>query len=102
MNWEQMFQAMQALLVFKGDAALHMREPGNWYMSLPSVEIKHKSTLEGVGHSGPTPEAAVRNTWTAVTNLEPDTYLVINAYRVNRRAVKWNGFMWEDITEEDK
>jgi len=100
MNWEQKFQAMQALLIFKGDAAIHMRHPGDWCVSLPSVDIKSSHFLQGVSESGKTPEEAVNNTWNGLVDLKSGTYIVTNAYKDGRRAVKWNGFMWEDVKED--
>ena len=100
MNWEQKFQAMQALLIFKGDASLHMRTPGDWYVSLPYVHLRKKNTLEGVSGSGPTPEEAVNSTWKNLTNRQPGEYLQIKSLSNTNKGVKWNGFMWEDVTEE--
>jgi hypothetical protein len=99
MNWEQKFQAMQALLIFCGDAALHMRKPGDWYMSLGGVDIRSESSLTSVSGSGKTPQEAVEKTWENVTILKPETYIVTRSVTSPRRAVKWNGFMWEDIQE---
>ncbi len=99
MTWEQQFQAMQALLLFKGDAALHMRHPGDWSMSLPDVDMKSSCILESVGRSGPTPEKAVEHTWSGLMNPKPGAYVVTKGIKGGRRAVKWNGFMWEDVSE---
>lgn len=100
MTWEQKFQAIASLLVFKGDASLHMREPGNWYTSFKGLEIKHKSILTSIGATGNTPERAVEYTWDNVTKLELDDYLVRGAYTTDRRSFRWNGYMWEDVIEE--
>jgi len=99
MTWEQKFAALQALLDFKGDAALHSREPGDWYVTLPSVSIKEGGLLVSVGNSGATPQEAVEKTWTKLTSLPNDHYIVASACS-GRRAVRWNGFMWAPIVEE--
>jgi hypothetical protein len=100
MTWEQKFQAIASLLVFKGDASLHMREPGNWYTSFKGLEIKSRGTLSSIGAIGTTPEKAVEYTWDNVTKLDSDQYVVRGAYATDRRAFRWNGFMWEDVLEE--
>ena len=99
MTWEQQFAAMKALCGI-GDCALHMRSPGEWYVSLRGVEVKDGAVLRGAGSSGKSPEEAVMQTWSNIaTNLPSDRYLVIGAMRDDRRAVRWNGFMWEDVAE---
>lgn len=96
MNYEQMFAAMGALRLL--GTALHMRKPGDWYVSFTGVEIKDRSTLQGAGKSGSSPEDAITKTWIALTTLDGDKRIVINALADNRREVRWNGFMWEDYT----
>lgn len=100
MDWEQKFQALQALLIFKGDASLHMRKPKDWYMRLPGVNIKRKHTETSVGESGRDPEEAVTKTWITLTSSLPlDARLSIDAGN-GKRFVRWNGFMWEDVVED--
>jgi hypothetical protein len=100
MDWEQKFRAMQALLIFKGDAALHMRTPGDWYVGLPGVSLKKEFTLEGVSGSGNTPEEAINSAWKRLTNPGLGQYLVTRTLTNPSKAVRWNGFMWEDVAEE--
>jgi hypothetical protein len=100
MGWEQKFQAMQALLIFKANASLHMRSPGDWYVALPGVSLKKEHILEGVSGSGATPEVAVNSAWVRLTVLQPGEYLITRSTTSPRKAIKWNGFMWEDVTEE--
>jgi hypothetical protein len=99
MNYEQKFQAMVSLIPFSGSAAIHMRKPGDWYFSLPGVEIKQGGCLLSAHGNGTTPEAAVNDLWQQYTTIPKEQYLVINSYGENRRAIKWNGFMWEDVHE---
>lgn len=95
MTWEQKLQALQEL----GECSLRMREPGNWYVSQTSVDIKEGSLLGGGYGNGATPEQAVNDHWERKTNLKPNQYLVINAFSDKRRAVRWSGFMWASVTE---
>ena len=97
MTFEEKFAAMKALAGF--DTALHMRSMGEWYCLLPGVEIGGDGILQSVGADGPSPEQAIRNTWEQITTLLPVTqYLVIRVYQTDRRQLRWNGFMWEDVT----
>lgn len=96
MTWEQKLAAFQAL----GEVSLKMRAPGDWYVS-SRVEVKQGSMLAGTYGNGPTPEAAVLDHWRQlVDELPPREYLVTDAYRPNRKAVKWNGFMWQEVHED--
>jgi hypothetical protein len=97
MDWEQKLEALKAL----GDCTLNMRKPGNWYVSQPGVEIKEGDILSGAYGNGVSPEVAVCDHWQKRAQLSGDRYLVIGASRENRRAVRWNGFMWADVTESD-
>ena len=99
MNYEQKIQAMASLLVFSGSAALRMRKQGDWYFSLPGVDIKQGGCLLSECGNGTTPEEAVNSLWNRYTTLPQDEYLVLDSHSGSRRAVKWNGFMWEDVHE---
>lgn len=94
MTWEQKFAACMAL----SPATLHMRKPGDWYVS-QNVEIKNGIMLMGEYGNGRTPEEAVSEHFAKLTNLQSNQYLVVNAYSDDRIAVRWNGFMWAPITE---
>lgn len=94
MTYEQKFAALGAISF---NPALHMRKPGDWYVSLSGVERKEGGCLSSGCVSEATPEMAVESKWAWAIN--PNHYLVINAMRDNRRAVRWNGFMWEDVDE---
>lgn len=96
MTWEQKLAACQALSA----CSLKMREPGDWYVS-QDVEIKDKSILKGEYGNGTTPEEAVEDHWTRLTQLAAHEYLVTRAGGGElRKAVRWNGFMWDQVIEE--
>ncbi len=96
MNWEQKLWALDALA---GAGRLIMRQPGDWCSS-HSVEIKQRSTLTGGAGNGPTPQEAIEDEWANLTErLGSDQYLVLRAPCDDRRAVRWNGFMWADVPE---
>jgi hypothetical protein len=94
MTYEQKFAALGALWFAP---ALHMQKPGDWYVLWTGVERREGGCLSSGCVSEATPELAVEAKWEWAT--DPRYYLVINAMRDNRRAVKWNGFMWEDVDE---
>jgi hypothetical protein len=95
MNWEQEFQACQALC----EHTLRMRKPGDWYVSALGLNVKEGPFLCGRYGNGDSPIAAISDHWTKITNLKDDEYLVVDSYK-GRQAVKWNGFMWEPVIEE--
>ncbi len=94
MTYEQKFAALAAL---SPRPVIHMRKPGDWYVLMSGVERKEGGCLSSGCVSEATPSLAVEAKWLWAT--DPKYYLVINAMRDNRRAVKWNGFMWEDVDE---
>lgn len=93
-DYEQMLAAMKGLGVYP---TLQMRAPGDWYVTLPSVEIGGDGLLCSAGESGTSPANAVAKTWLQIATLEPPRRLVIRAMQNSRREVRWNGFMWEDV-----
>ena len=98
MNWQQKLSAVQALCgTF--NVAVRMRNPGDWYVN-DCTEIKDGSILRGEYGNGATPEQAVEDHWDILTNLPHEQYIVVRAAREDRRAVRWNGFMWEDVAEK--
>jgi len=94
MDWQQKFAAIQA---FAGsyETSLQMRKPGDWYVSC-GMSIGGDGMLSGSYGNGTTPETAVEDHWEIYSNLPFDRYAV---NRDNLRA-RWNGFMWETISEE--
>jgi hypothetical protein len=75
---------------------------GNWFVRWVGVEIKKGPCLGGAGERGATPDEAIDRTWASVEDMSKDRsrYLVVGAYTDQRKAVRWNGFMWEIIIEE--
>lgn len=98
MTWEQKLVAMKVLC---GEVSLEMRKPGDWYVRVRCREVKYGDVLESTGGNGATPEEAVNDDWRElVEELSADRFIVINAYGGSeRRAVRWNGFMWETLSE---
>lgn len=95
MDWQQKLAALQCL----GPVALKMRSPGNWYVEA-RAEIKQGSILAGAYGNGATPELAVLDHWRQfVDELPHGHYIVTDAYRTERRAVRWAGFMWQEVPE---
>lgn len=93
MDYEQKLHALNAL----GECKILMRKPGDWYVS-QGTEVKNKGMLEGRFGNGASPEEAIENHWSELTELVHGEYIVIHP-RGERKAVKWNGFMWEDVKE---
>lgn len=96
MTWEQKLAAMNAL----GTVALHMRKPGDWYTTQSRVDVGDGYTLTSIMGSGATPEAAVEDRWRATTEIQAAQFIAINAGHADRKHVRWNGFMWEDVPRE--
>ena len=97
MDWQQKALALQ-LLVGWLNFSIKMRGVKNWYVQTKGLERKEKSILSSGCTSGITPQDAVEQCCEWATDSK--YYLVLNAHATDRRAVKWNGFMWEDVTEE--
>jgi hypothetical protein len=96
MDWKQKFTALDAL----APASLKLDVNKNWFVSHTGVERKEGGCLAtgGGGHAD-TVDKAVENYWNWL--VCESYYVVVNAYG-QRRAVRWNGFMWEDVYEGDK
>lgn len=95
MDWVKKFQAMRALDKF--NTCLHIRDDNSWYVHQSGVERKEGGFLSSGSGNGRDPEEAVIQRWNWLT--DPKYCIVINASGPKRRAVKWNGFMWEEIEE---
>lgn len=98
MNWEQKMEAIKSLAGM--DTCIKMRRPGDWYV-LDRVDIKDGRFIRGGTGNGRTPEEAVNDRWFQLTELSRDQYLVVHAFGDDRKAVRWNGFMWTTVTEKD-
>lgn len=99
MNWKQKALALMRL-TGAFNFSLVLRESGNWYVSHKGVERKEGGCLSGGCTIADTPEQAIEECWDWAT--DPNYYLVKGAYSDNRKAFKWNGFMWEEIEEEKR
>lgn len=89
---------MAAALDALAEIEVKIRKPGDWYVS-QNVEIKDGSMLRSVCGSGSTPQEAIENHWHDVTDDLGPRYLVVHACGNDRRAVRWNGFMWAEVRE---
>lgn len=96
MTWEQKLQAMNAL----EPVGLHMRKPGDWYTRQGRVDLGGDGMLSTIGAGGATPEEAVESLWERMTTLTPGMYIVVGAGSDDRKHVRWNGFMWEELPRE--
>jgi hypothetical protein len=97
-DWEQKFNALNAIAA----CVLIMRKPGDWYVSHPGTSVKDGGCLVGSYGNGSTPQLAILDHWKVlVDDITPtEKYLVLNpASDDRRRAVRWNGFMWQDVVE---
>jgi hypothetical protein len=74
---------------------------GGWYCYADDIEVSDGVILSGTLGHGATPEAALNDLWNQLTNLKADARVVIDAFHA-RRAVTWNGFMWEQFEERTK
>lgn len=96
MNWQHKALAIQALTGPFG-FSISMRKLGDWYVSHKYVSRKEGGCLSHSPQNGKDPEDAVNQCWEWMT--DPKFYMV-KYEDAKRRAVKWNGFMWEDVNEE--
>ena len=95
LNFQQKAEALNAL----AKIAILMRKANDWYIS-QSTEVKQGSMLAGLYGNGETPADAIYDHWQQlVTDLPPDQYIITNPGSDNRRAVKWNGYMWKEVAE---
>jgi hypothetical protein len=97
MDWQQKALAMMALVGWY-NFSIKLRSNQSWYIQHTGVERKEDARLSGGVQSGKTPEEAVNQCWEWMT--DPAYYMVIGAGSENRKAKRWNGFMWEDVVEE--
>ena len=96
MTWQQKATAIVGL-VGQFDFALKLRDTGTWFVHT-NAERKEGGCLSSGCDIEPTPQEAIGHYWDWIT--DHNYYMVLNAYGPNRRAVKWNGFMWKDVQEE--
>lgn len=104
MDWQQKAEALSGLT----DLAICFREKRDrigghepWYV-LQKIDIKDGSCLHGAYGNGATPQEAIEDHWKRlVDELPPDKYLIAR-WADKRRAVRWNGFMWQDVPEPER
>lgn len=103
MDWQQKAEALAGL----GEFSIIFRERQNrigsacaWYAGCAKVEIKDNGIMRGGWGNGNTPQEAIEDYWRYLTELKPHEYVLVRAYDdAQRRAVRWNGFMWADVQE---
>lgn len=79
------------------DFAIKIRETGEWY-AVCAGEISDGHVLKSTMGNGRNPEMAIASLWSCMTSLEPGERIVL-LRDGERRAVRWNGFMWEPFNE---
>lgn len=97
LTWKQKAFAIQSLVGW-GKFALKLRDDSSWYTQ-HGIERVEKSVLSSGCESGETPEDAINQLWSWATDL--NYHLVVGAFTSERKAVRWNGFMWENVKEEE-
>ncbi len=98
MDWQQKADALNSL----ADIHINIREAGDWWVN-QSTEIGGDGMLLGSFGNGATPEEAIEDHWRVlVTDLAPGRYIVVSAYRDDRKQWRWNGYMWREIPVLDR
>jgi hypothetical protein len=91
-------QKTAALFALGGDPSIRFRKIGDWYVN-QDVSVRDRDVMIGRFGNGVTPQEAIEEHWKElVESLEPHQYLVVRQHG-ERRAVRWNGFMWTDVDE---
>lgn len=91
MTWEEKLQALNCLT----ETTVRMRSPGDWYCSGRGREVAKDGLLVGEYGNGSTPQEAVENDWTAMT--EKKKIIFVSAGPNSDRRFSWNGFMWQEV-----
>lgn len=97
MDWEQKAAALNAL----AEIELKIRKPGDWYV-MQTLDVKEEHVMRSVCGNGTTPETAILSHWRQAVDEIGEFYLVARPKGYPRRAVRWNGFMWEDVHEPNR
>lgn len=95
----EVYQKFAAILALGPQACLRMRSDGSWYVADDHIEVKQGAMLCSPSQAGSTPEKAIHECWEQLTDLKNCEYLVAGGNREDRKAFKWNGFMWADVKE---
>ncbi len=64
-----------------------------WYVSC-RAEVKEGSIVSSPLYHSTTAEQSIRETWEEYSKA---LCVVVNVMKKNRREVRWNGFMWDDV-----
>ena len=95
MKWQEKAAAFNEL---DNSFRIQLRDNGEWYASLPQVEIGGNGCLISISGSGIDPQEAVDDLWKQlVDELPDDKRLVRNAHTDNRREYRWSVFMWKEV-----
>ena len=88
-----------ALMMLVGwqNFSLKIREDKTWYVELAHVDRHEGGLMSAHTSVSKSPEEAVEKAWEWATDSQ--YHLVTNSLRENWRAVKWNGFMWQDVPD---
>ena len=100
MSWQEKAAALNAL----SEITIKMRDINDWYVH-QNIEIgaADSSVLTGSYGNGDTPHNAVEDHWNIFTSLVRPQYIVLVPTRpMERRHVRWNGYMWADLPIIDK
>lgn len=94
MTWEQKFMAIMAISRM---AALHMREPGNWYVFLGGLSVGGDGFLRSIYTSGDSPEDAIETTWANLTaGLPSGSHIRVSS---TDKSYQWTGYMWSEVSK---
>ena len=87
------------MLVGWQNFAVRTREDRTWYVELSGLYRREGSLLVYHTSVSESPEIAIEAAWKWATETEGDDYLVVDELGDHHRAVKWNGFMWQRVSE---
>ena len=104
---EEMIELMSKISVL-GEVSIKFRETviigsykiTRWYID-QHVEVKSGCILHTVSGNGNTIEEAIEDHWKQLTNIKEHEYIVVKAYSPSeRKAVRWNKYIWAPVKEE--
>ena len=97
MNWQEKLERLKEIAL---DVTLHMRKPGDWYVSVGGVEIRKGQFLSSPTQTGcATPAAAVTEAWRQYTQLPNTQYLVSLASTKWKQAFRYQDGGGESVDE---
>ncbi len=99
LNWQQKAEALNAL----APLSISLRPKlGDWAV-VQAVDVKDGIKLIRAYGYGRTPDEALESHWQKLVGdvgVGP-TYLVVGASGPSRTCVRWNGFMWVKVAEDE-